>query len=146
MKAKLYSSLLLIALGGYSAQSMAGTTTAPGVSCQPYYGSQSSYVQAGGYTGLYAKQAVSVMCPLTTGSSPYNVYININHPSSRSTTCYLGRANDYTGAISWTSGTVSGSGNYSKYFSTPSGGSYDTYAFYCDLAAGTTIRGVDWSQ
>lgn len=154
MNVKLVVSLALLATVGLSSNSVvvAGWESQAGSACQAYYGSQTSQFSAYGYTG---KQRVSsgsgwLTCPMQrTSNIRSSVYVFLNHPySSNSTSCYLMRANYYTGTYNYKGGTVSGSGDKYVYIDASSGMGtpvvYDPYTISCAMPYPAIVRGTSW--
>lgn len=124
----------------------------PGVACSAALGSQASQFNAVGETGLVRVGASSawVSCPLQrTMFVRQTVYVNLNHPSARTTSCKVIHSDYLTGASRSMTITASGTGNVYAGFNTSTLGTmnnYDTYSVSCNVSQGTTVRGVSWQD
>ncbi|HMT91632.1 hypothetical protein [uncultured Thiothrix sp.] len=146
------TSTALLAVLSTSAQ--AAWQSIPGAACSPLLGNQTTQFNKVGDTGYARIGAGSawVSCPLhRTMFVRKLVYVNLNHPSARGTLCKIMRSNYLTGAANSSSATAQGTGNVVAGFNiniTALGtmAAYDTYSVSCNVAQGTTIRGVSWED
>lgn len=150
---KLIPVLVLVAtVGALSSSANAAWQAIPGTTCSPALGSQSSQFNTINDTGLVRVGAGSawVSCPLhRTLFVRQTVYVNLNHPSARETTCKVIHADYLTGASRSVAIVARGTGNVYAGFNTSTLGTmkdYDTYSVSCNVAQGTTIRGVSWQD
>ena len=98
-----YLSTALLALGAITNTASANNySTAPGVMCGAFYGSQNTLMDTEGRTRRYASAggtAVRVNCPIVenNGSNgPYRVSVRLHHPTPRATTCRLSTRNSFS--------------------------------------------------
>lgn len=150
---KLISGLMLAAtIGVLSSGANAAWQSIPGTACKPQLGSQASQFNTIGETGLARVGANSawVACPLQrTMFVRQTLYVNLNHPSARETVCKVIHSNYSTGVARSVSIVARGTGNVYAGFNTSGLGTmdiYDTYSVSCNVAQGTTIRGVSWQD
>lgn len=143
---------LVAVVGVFSSHSNAAWQSIPGTACSPALGSQTSQFNTIGETGLVRVGTGSawVSCPLhRTMFVRQTLYVNLNHPSTRETSCKVIHADYLTGASRSVSIVARGTGNVYAGFNTSGLGtmnSYDTYSVSCNIAQGTTIRGVSWQD
>jgi hypothetical protein len=143
---------LVAVMGILSTSSHAAWQAIPGAACKAALGSQTSQFNTVGDTGLIriAANSAWVSCPLQrTMFVRQTLYVNLNHPSARETTCKVVHADYLTGASRSVSIVARGTGNVYAGFNTSSLGTmnnYDTYSVSCNLAQGTTVRGVSWQD
>lgn len=153
MKIASVSSLILLASASFfSRGALAAWQTLPGNACVSSLGTQTSLYNVSGDTGL-----------VRTGSSPgwltcpihrnllvrKTVYVNLNHPTGRTTTCKVVRSNYSTGASSTSSGSKTGTGNLTITLSAANLGEVqngDTFTISCNVAQGTILRGTSWED
>lgn len=144
------ASTALLAILSTSAQ--AAWQSIPGAACSPLLGNQTTQFNKVGDTG-YARIGTGsawVSCPLHRTMFVRKVlYVNLNHPSARETTCKVVHSDYSTGAGFSVSVVARGTGNVVAGFNTSNLGTmanYDTYSVSCNVAQGTTIRGVSWED
>lgn len=139
----------LMALAG---SANAAWQSIPGSACSPALGSQTNQFNKIGETGLVRIGANSawVACPLhRTMFVRQTVYVNLHHPSARETNCKVIHSDYLTGASRSMTIVARGTGNVYAGFNTATLGtmnSYDTYSVSCNVAQGTTVRGVSWQD
>lgn len=150
---KLISGLMLAAtIGVLSSGANAAWQSIPGGACSPLLGKQTNQFNKIGDTGLVRIGANSawVACPLQrTMFVRQTLYVNLNHPSARETVCKVVHSNYLTGVARSVSIVARGTGNVYAGFNTSGLGTmelYDTYSVSCNVAQGTTIRGVSWQD
>lgn len=150
---RLGSILALTALVGVlSTNANAAWQSTPGAACSPMLGNQSNQFNKIGDTGLTRVGSGSawVSCPIhRTMLVRQYLYVNLNHPSARETLCKVVHSDYSTGAGYSISITARGTGNVVAGFNTASLGAmsnYDTYTVSCNIAQGTTVRGVSWQD
>ena len=132
-----------------SSSGTSSTWSQSGIACK-VSDETSGYSTISGHSFEKTVSSGWVACPIPRTENVSDVYINLNHPSDRTTLCALRRSDDVTGTTESVIKSISGSGNLGHRFSLPTppagSGSTDTYSIDCLLDVGTTIWGVDWQQ
>lgn len=147
----LASTTLLAAL---STSTQAAWQSIPGAACSPMLGQQTTQFNKVNETGLARVGSGSawISCPLhRTMFIRQVIYVNFNHPTTRETLCKITRSDYATGAMVSLSATARGTGNVYAGFNVNNSAlgtmnTYDTYSVSCNVAQGTTIRGVSWQD
>ncbi|MFZ1570955.1 MAG: hypothetical protein WAT29_19220 [Thiolinea sp.] len=150
---RLVPSLLLAAtIGVLSSGASAAWQSIPGAACSPQLGNQTTQFNVVNDTGLARVGANSawVSCPIhRTMLVRQILYVNLNHPAARETACKVVHSNYFTGVARTMVINARGTGNVVAGFNTSTLGTmeaYDTYSVSCNVAQGTTIRGVSWQD
>ncbi|HPY39576.1 MAG TPA: hypothetical protein PLM98_03575 [Thiolinea sp.] len=150
---KLVTTLALAAtVGVLSTSANAAWQASPGTTCHAALGSQTNQFNTIGDTGFVRIGANSawVSCPIhRTMLVRQIVYVNLNHPSARETTCKVIHSDYQTGANREMSIVARGTGNVYAGFNVSTLGAmnnYDTYSISCNVAQGTTVRGFSWQD
>ncbi|TXH69427.1 MAG: hypothetical protein E6Q85_08390 [Thiothrix sp.] len=149
---RLFSMLAVTALVALGSQAQAAWQSIPGSDCSAALGSQTNQFNVIGDTGFVRIGANSawVTCPIQRTMFVRNIlYVNLNHPSARETNCKVIHSDYLTGVSRSMAIVARGTGNVFAGFDTRTLGTmqdYDTYSVSCNIAQGTTVRGVSWQD
>lgn len=153
MKIASVSSLILLASASFFSQgALAALQTLPGSACVSSLGTQTSLYNVNGDTGLVRTGSSTgwLTCPIQRNLQVRKkLYVNLNHPTGRTTTCKVVRSNYSTGASSTSSASITGTGNVVINLSAATLGAAqagDTFTISCNVAQGTILRGTSWED
>ena len=152
MKAGVVGALVLMSGMLFSEGVAAAWQSSPGSACESATGSQISLYNKVGDTGLVRTGSSSgwVSCPIhRTLLVRGTVYVNLFHPTGRTTTCKLVRSDYQTGASKSVSASTTGTGNRFVQLSGANLGTmqtWDVFTISCNVAQGTVIRGTSWAD
>lgn len=154
MKLKIIVPLVLLAIVGFTTEKLAVAAwqTNPGAACDSYYGSETSGYYTYNHTGFIKSTTGNgwVVCPIQrTLNVRSTVYVFVYHPDNRTTTCYINRAQYFTGARTFRAGSTTGTSNRTialsastTFLGTPT--VYDPYSITCYIGQNTIVRGSSW--